>query len=201
MKKILPFFSYLFHPIFIPLFGTLFYLLFNGSYFPMAHNYLLIIQIIIITFFLPLAFFYLLRTFGKADTIMLSDIHQRKIPLLMQMALTSILITKSVTVDRFPELFFFFLGGFISTFFTFILLFIKVKASIHMIGISALTFFVVGMSMHNQVNIIYTIASLFLLNGIIASSRLQMKAHTMEELVIGMAVGALPQLVLWIFWL
>ncbi|WP_298118452.1 hypothetical protein [Flavobacterium sp.] len=201
MKKILPFFSYLFHPIFIPLFGTLFYLLFNGSYFPMTHNYLLILQIIIITFFLPLAFFYLLRTFGKADTIMLSDIHQRKIPLLMQMALTSILITKSVTVDRFPELFFFFLGGFISTFFTFILLFIKVKASIHMIGISALTFFVVGMSMHNQVNIIYTIASLFLLNGIIASSRLQMKAHTMEELVIGMAVGTLPQLVLWIFWL
>lgn len=167
----------------------------------MAHNYLLILQIIIITFFLPLAFFYLLRTFGKADTIMLSDIHQRKIPLLMQMALTSILITKSVTVDRFPELFFFFLGGFISTFFTFILLFIKVKASIHMIGISALTFFVVGMSMHNQVNIIYTIASLFLVNGIIASSRLQMKAHTMEELVIGMAVGTLPQLVLWVFWL
>ncbi len=201
MKKILPFFSYFFHPIFIPLFGTLFYLLFNGNYFPMAHNYLLILQIIIITFFLPLAFFYLLRTFGKADTIMLSDIHQRKIPLLMQMALTSILITKSVTVDRFPELFFFFLGGFISTFFTFILLFIKVKASIHMIGISALTFFVVGMSMHNQVNIIYTIASLFLVNGIIASSRLQMKAHTMEELVIGMAVGTLPQLVLWVFWL
>ncbi len=167
----------------------------------MTHNYLLILQIIIITFFLPLAFFYLLRTFGKVDTIMLSDINQRKIPLLMQMALTSILITKSVTIDRFPELFFFFLGGFLSTFFTFILLFIKVKASIHMIGISALTFFVVGMSMHNQVNIIYTIASLFLLNGIIASSRLQMKAHTMEELVIGMAVGTLPQLVLWIFWL
>ncbi len=201
MKKILPFFSYLFHPIFVPLLGTLLFLLFDAVYFTKAQCYLLVFQILIITFFLPLSFFYLLRTFGKVDTIMLSDLNQRKIPLIMQMILTFVLITESVTLEHFPELFFFFFGGLISTFLAFLFLFAKLKASIHMIGISALSFFIIGLSIHNQINTIYLIASCFFATGLIASSRLEMKAHSIKELVFGYAIGVLPQLGLWYFWL
>lgn len=148
-----------------------------------------------------MSFFYLLKTFGKVDTIMLSDVNQRKIPLLLQMALTVVLIKQSITVNRFPELYYFFLAGLLTTFIAFVLLFFKIKSSIHMIGVSALTFFVIGLSLHNQINIIYIIASLFLFTGIIASSRLYMKAHTMTELVIGYAIGMIPQLLLWYAWL
>ena len=177
------------------------YLFFDETYFTKGQCYLLIFQIIIITFFLPLSFFYLLRTFGKVDTIMLSDLNQRKIPLVMQMILTFVLISESVTKERFPELFFFFLSGLISTFLAFVGLFAKLKLSIHMIGISALTFFIIGMSMHNQVNIIYLIAFCFFATGLIASSRLQMKAHSVKELLIGYVIGVLPQVGLWYFWL
>lgn len=201
MKKVLPFFSYLFHPIFIPVLGTVFYILYSDGYYAKEQYYLLIFQVIIITFFLPLSFFYLLRTFGKVDTIMLSDASQRKIPLLMQIALTIILISKSVTIDRFPELYFFFLGAICSTVIAFALIYAKIKASIHMIALSALSFFVIGMSVHHELNIIYSIATLFLATGIVASSRLFMKAHTMEELIIGYVAGMLPQMVLWVFWL
>lgn len=132
---------------------------------------------------------------------MLSDASQRKIPLLLQIALTSVLIGKSITLDRFPDLYFFFLGGIISASIAFILLFVKFKASIHMIAMSAVTFFVIGLSMHYEQNIIYTIALLFLLSGIVASSRLAMRAHTMKELIVGYCSGMLPQLLLWYFWL
>jgi len=201
LKKVLPFFSYLFHPIFIPILGTIFYILYSDGYYAKEQYYLLMFQVIIITFFLPLSFFYLLRTFGKVDTIMLSDASQRKIPLLMQIALTIILISKSVTIDRFPELYFFFLGGICSTVIAFALIYAKIKASIHMIALSALSFFVIGMSVHHELNIIYSIATLFLATGIVASSRLFMKAHSMEELIIGYVSGMLPQMVLWVFWL
>ncbi|HLP63492.1 hypothetical protein [Flavobacterium sp.] len=201
MKKILPFFSYLFHPIFIPLLGTVLYILFQENYFTIPQVYLLIFQVIIITIFLPMSFFYLLKTFGKVDTIMLSDVNQRKIPLLLQMALTVVLIKQSITIDRFPELHYFFLAGLITTFIAFVLLFFKIKSSIHMIGVSALTFFVIGLSLHNQINIIYLIALLFLFTGVIASSRLYMKAHTMTELIIGYAIGMIPQLIVWYAWL
>jgi hypothetical protein len=201
LKKLLPFFSYLFHPIFIPILGTLFYVTYGDSYVAKEKFYLLLLQVIIIMFFLPLSFFYLLKTFGKVDNVMLSDSSQRKIPLLMQIALTVILITKSITITQFPELFFFFLGGLGSTLIAFALLFAKIKISIHMIAMSALSFFVIGMSVHHQLNVIFLIATLFFITGIVASSRLAMKAHSIEELAIGYVSGVLPQMVLWLFWL
>ncbi len=201
MKKILPFFSYLFHPIFIPLLGTVFYVMLDGQYFTKLQYLILFLQIIIITFLLPIAFFYLLRTFGKIDSIMLSDIAHRKIPLLLQMMLFTILIEKSITIDRFPSLYFFFLGGLFSTLAAFLLLYAKIKASIHMIGMSALTVFIIGLSLKNEINTINLVTFFVIMNGLVASSRLAMKAHTNTELLIGFLCGALPQLTLLYFWL
>lgn len=201
MKKILPIFSYLFHPIFIPLLGTFFYVVLDDNYFTLPQYLVLFIQIIIISILLPLAFFYLLRTFGKIDSIMLSDISQRKIPLLLQIMLMSILIAKSITINRYFELFFFFSGGLFSTIIAFMLLFAKIKASIHMIGMSALTVFIIGLSVHAEVNIINTVVFFVLMNGFVASSRLEMNAHTKKELAIGFVCGMLPQLLLLYFWM
>ena len=132
---------------------------------------------------------------------MLSDISQRKIPLLLQIMLMSILIAKSITIDRYFELFFFFSGGLFSTIIAFMLLFAKIKASIHMIGMSALTVFIIGLSVHAEVNIINTVVFFVLMNGFVASSRLEMNAHTKKELAIGFVCGMLPQLLLLYFWL
>jgi hypothetical protein len=201
LKKILPFFSYFFHPIFIPLLGTIFYVLLDSHYFTLPQYLILFLQIIIITIFLPIAFFFLLRTFGKIETIMLSDISHRKIPLLLQVMLFAVLIQKSITYDRFPSLYFFFVGGIFSTILAFFLLYFKIKASIHMIGISSLTVFIIGLSMHNEINTINTVAFFVMMNGVVASSRLMMKAHSNKELVIGFLCGAIPQSVLLYFWL
>jgi hypothetical protein len=201
LKKFLPFFSYAFHPIFVPLLGTIFYVLLEARYFTLAQYLILFLQIVIITFLLPIAFFYLLRTFGKIDTIMLSDISHRKIPLLLHIALLSILIQKSITIDLFPALYFFFLGGILSTIFAFLLLYAKIKASIHMIGISALTVFIIGLSLKNEINTINLVAVFIILNGLVASSRLVMKAHTNKELLIGFLCGILPQIGMLYVWL
>ena len=201
MKKILPFFSYLFHPIFIPLLGTVFYVLLEARYFTLAQYVILFLQIIIITFLLPIAFFYLLRTFGKIDNVMLSDISQRKIPLLLQIMLFAVLIEKSITIERFPSLYFFFVGGLLSTIFTFLFLYVKFKASIHMIGISSLTVFIIGLSIHNQINTVNTVTFFVIINGLVASSRIFMKAHSNKELIVGFLCGVTPQFVLLYFWL
>lgn len=201
MKKILPIFSYLFHPIFTAVFGTIFYLFFAPNYFELNQKYLILLQVTIISIFIPISFYYLLKTLGKVDSMMVSELSQRKIPLIIQAVLIITLIQKSITLDRIPELFFFFLGGLVSTLATLLLLFGKIKASIHMIGISSLTAFVVGLSLHNQINFMYYIAFLILMNGVVASSRLEMKAHTNMELAIGFLVGLIPQLALYFFWL
>ena len=115
--------------------------------------------------------------------------------------LFAVLIEKSITFERFPSLYFFFVGGLLSTILAFFLLFLKTKASIHMIGISSLTVFIIGLSIHNEINTINLVAFFMLMNGVVASSRLAMQAHSNKELVIGFLSGAIPQSVLLYFWL
>jgi hypothetical protein len=201
LKKIIPFFSYVFHPIFIPVYAALFYFFWNDSYFTNPEKYFAIFQIVIITILLPILFFFVLRTAGQVDSIMISKISQRKIPLVIQSFLTILLVRKSITLEHFPEFHFFFLGGLLSTVISLVLLFFKTKASLHAIAISAFTVFVIGLSIHNQTRNINLIAFLVLMNGFVASSRLEMKAHTPKELVIGFLLGIIPQLLLLCFWL
>ena len=201
MKKILPLFSYIFHPIFIPALATLFYLFYNSTDFVIQEKIFVLFQVVIVTIIIPGLVFLLLRTTGNIDTIMIAKIAQRKIPLVIHCFLIILLVRKSITIDRYPELHFFLLAGLLSTLLALILLFIKVKASLHMIAISSLTIFIIGLSLHLRIQNIATITTLILLNGIIASSRLEMNAHTFKELVLGFFLGAVPQFLLLMLWL
>jgi hypothetical protein len=182
-------------------YAALFYFFCNESYFTNPEKYFAVFQIVIITIILPILFFFVLRTTGQVNSIMISEISQRKIPLVIQCFLTILLVRKSITLDHFLEFHFFFLGGLLSTVFALVFLFFKTKASLHMVAISALTVFVIGLSIHNQSRNINLIAFLVFMNGVVASSRLEMKAHTIKELVIGFLLGIIPQLLLLRFWL
>ena len=201
LKKILPIFSYIFHPIFVPVYGTLLYLILQDDYFAAEQKYLILTQVLIIMVCIPICTFYLLKTVGKVNSVMLSEPSQRKIPLFIQAVLIIVLLTKSSTVMVIPALYFFFLAALISTVAAFTLLFAVIKASLHMIGMSALTAFAIGLSVHNHVNALYLISFIIGMIGLVAASRLEMKAHTGKELVIGFLLGVIPQCGLWYFWL
>ncbi|RXR35385.1 hypothetical protein EQG68_00390 [Flavobacterium piscinae] len=201
MKNILPIFSYLFHPLFISVYAAAFFFILFLDFFVMQEIYLYMIQIIIITVLIPISLFYLLLSLGKVDSIMIVQLSQRKFPLMVNCILLLILTQKSITIDRIPELYFFFFGAFWSTVLAIILLFLKIKASLHMLGMATLTFFIIGLSSKVEVPLLYTIATFITLNGFVASSRLQMKAHTFFELIIGFFCGAIPQFCMWYFWL
>jgi len=201
LKKILPLFSYIFHPIFIPVYATLFFLFSNHSYFLNSEKYLVLLHVSIITLLIPLLFFFLLRATGKIGSIMAPLLSERKIPLVIQTFLIILLVRKSITIERYPELHFFLLGALFSTLMALLLLFVKTKASLHMMGISALTIFVLGLSMHFQTQNLFAIAFLTVMNGFVASSRLVMKAHTARELNIGLLIGIVPQILFLYLWL
>lgn len=201
MKKILSFFSYVFHPMFISVYAVLLYFFLTDRYHSYQELFLIMVQIIILTILIPISMFYFLMTLGKANSLMLSEITQRKIPLAINAFLLYILITQSIREEVIPELYFFFFGALASTIITFLLIFVNLKASIHMIGISSITVFIIGFSLHTQVNHIYLVATFLLLTGIVATSRLSMKAHDGKELIAGFLVGVLPQIGLLSFWL
>jgi len=201
LKKILPFFSYLFHPLFISVYATMFYFILFHDFYIIQEIYLFFIQIVIITVLIPISLFYLLLSFEKIDNIMAEKLSQRKIPLLINCILLFILTQKSITAEKIPELHYFFVGALFSSILAFLLLLLKKKASLHMIGIVALTFFIIGVSQRIEISLLVTIDTFIVLVGVVGSSRLVMKAHTLTELTIGFFCGALPQVFFWPLWL
>ncbi len=201
MKKILPLFSYLFHPLFISVYAVILFFLYGKHTFTYEEVYLVIIQIVIITIFIPVTVYYLLLSLNFVDSIMLAHKNQRRLPLLIHAVLLLILIRKSITMDYFPILYFFFLASLISTFLAFLFLFTKYKVSLHQLAISSFTVFVVAISLHFNVRMLEVIIPLIICNGLVASSRLVMKAHTNTELILGGLIGAIPQIGLLYFWL
>lgn len=69
-----------------------------------------------------------------------------------------------------------------------------------MLGITSLLTFVILLSIHTQNNFIPYIALLIFVCGAVATSRLVMKAHTPNELVLGSLIGIMPQIIFTYFW-
>jgi membrane-associated phospholipid phosphatase len=173
----------------------------NFSNFGSQEKYFILSQILIITVLIPILFFFILRYSGRIGSIMVPKTSERKLPLLIQCFLLIILVRNSITVERYTELHFFLLGALFSTLIAMLLLFAKTKASLHMIGMSALTLFAFGLTIHYQTQNVALIVFLILMNGFVASSRLVMKAHSSKELIIGILLGCIPQIPLMFLWL
>ena len=196
MKPFLRFYSYAFHPLFIPLFATFSFFVIYPTFHSPATIALILFQIAIVTIFIPICFYYLLKSLGKADTIMLSKVSERRIPLLTLAVLLFVMIKRSVTIDLYPELYFFFLATLASTLVALFFSLLNVKASLHMMGIGSLTIFIMMLSLYYGFNLIYPIAGLFFVTGLIASSRLEMNAHNGVELAVGYLIGIVPQMII-----
>ncbi|MCO6174967.1 hypothetical protein NHF50_07895 [Flavobacterium sp. NRK F10] len=201
IKQFLPFFSYLFHPIFIPLYGSVFYFLTYQNMLPPNSIYMILIQISIITLMLPMALYFLLISLGLVRSFTEANIKERRIPLSIQAILFFILLKFSITIENLSELYLFFLGGFFSTVLALIAIMANYKASLHMIGITSLATFVYYLSVNYQLPYINMVATCFICVGLVASSRLYMKSHSPNELIVGSLFGIVPQVLLWHFWL
>lgn len=201
LKKILPVFSYIFHPIFISIYGVLFYFLITRSFFYDSQIYVTLIQVFILTFLLPISIYFLFRSLGVVTSFTEATLKERQMPIAVQAILLLVLLRFSISKEITTELYYFFLGGLISSILVLTSVILKFKASLHMIGISALTAFIYGLSAYYQLPFVNLFAFCIVCMGLVASSRLYMKAHTYPELVVGIIIGLLPQLFLYQYWL
>ncbi len=201
MKILLKSASYLFHPLWMPFAGTLIYFLVSPRFFPEEVIEAKILAIAIMTIFIPVVYFFMLKTLGKVNDHYMKEIRERKWPLLFYAGLDFVVLKYVLNSFDYPELYFFFLGIMASVLLDLLLLFLKVKASLHMTGLGGLLFFLILLSINFNLNLIYTISFLVAITGLTASSRLYYKAHSTTELAIGLFIGFLPQAALAFLWL
>lgn len=193
--------SYLFHPLLMPLLGTFIYFFITPRYIEPEIIQLKLLAIVIITLLVPLVSFMLLKNIKLVSSIYLEEVHERKAPLIIQCLLLLLVLKMVFNPYDSIELYYFFVGILFSTISAFILTIFKFKVSLHMMAVAGVTFFVVALSAHFGKNLIMMLAFLFIVNGWVASSRLEAKAHSPIELIIGFFLGLVPQIVMLNFWL
>ena len=201
MNAFLKSFSYIFHPLFIPMGGTLAYFLITPKYISLEQQSGNILPIFILTVIIPIIFFFILKNLGLISSVFAPSIKERRYPLIIGILLNLMVAYKVIPQNYIQEIYFFFIGLIIALGAVFLLLFLKVKTSIHLLGMSSLTMFLVGLSIHFEINITFAIALLTICTGLVATSRLYMKAHTKTELLIGVLLGLTSQLLMLSYWL
>ena len=201
MDKILRSISYIFHPLIMPLLGVLFYFSKSPRFIPEQIIQAKLVSLFILTVILPILLYFLLKTLGKVNSIYLETTKERIFPLILNCIVILIVLQRILTATQIIELYFFFVGILISTLSCLMLVFFKIKASIHMISVSGVFMFFIALSVHFSININGTLALMSLITGAVATSRLHLKAHTYIELLMGVFIGVVPQLILINYWL
>ena len=192
--------SYIFHPIFIPVMATIGYFIVTPRLYDTSFSIDVTITIAIFTVCIPILVFILLRRFKLIDSVFVKDVSQRKIPLYLYVLLLFLIITKVIPQSIFAELFDFFVASLVSALICLVLVLFRVKASMHLMGISGLLMFLIVLSITYQLNITFALSILILLVGLVGTSRLFLKAHTFTELILGFFIGAVPQLLVIYSW-
>lgn len=201
MRYLLKSFSYLFHPLFMPLVGVVFYFYKTPRYFNNQFLYSKLFATVIMTVIIPILCFYMLKNLRQVETIHLRDVRERPWPLVLQSFFTFLLLHIVFDGYEIPELYFFFVGILGASIGALVLALLKFKVSLHMIGVSGLVVFIIGVSLHFQINLLWWIALSILASGAVATSRLEVKAHTYSELIIGFIIGGFPQFLLFAYWI
>lgn len=201
MKLFLKVLSYLFHPLFIPIMGTLSYFVITPKYSPKEMQNGNILPIFIITVIIPIFIYYILRTLGVVSNIFLPKVGERIYPLIISLGLLLMIVIKVIPNNYTVELYYFFLGLIAATSSCLLLLFLNFKSSLHMMGMGTLLMFLIGLSIHFEINITIAISGFTLAAGLVATARLYFQAHNRSEVLIGFLIGIASQLLTFKFWL
>lgn len=201
MKLFLKVLSYLFHPLFIPIMGTLSYFVITPKYSPREVQSGNILPIFILTVIIPIFIYFILRTLGVVSNIFLPKVGERKYPLMISLGLLLMIVIKVIPNNFTIELYYFFLGLIAATFSCLLLLLFNYKSSLHMMGMGTLLMFLIGLSIHFEINITIAISAVTLAAGLVATARLYFQAHSRSEVLIGFLLGLISQLLTFKFWL
>lgn len=201
MKFLFQVISYIFHPIFAPIAGTAAYFLTTPKYSPLDLQSGNILPIFILTIIIPIIAYLILRNLGAANTIFLNSVSERKYPLIIHIILLVLILIKVIPNNYITELYFYFVGLLGAAFSCLFLLYFNFKTSLHVVGVAGILMYLINLSIHFEINIIIAIGLMTLIVGLVASSRLYLRAHSKLEILVGIFIGLLSQLLTVKFWL
>ena len=204
-KKIANYISVIFHPVFMPTLGLLTILYiglipgFNVYVVDqkMDNIYLLFGLLITFTFLIPCSIIYYMAKTGRVSSIRMPYKEERMLPFLLtfiSFVTFSMIVLKYIPNKVPPYIIYVVLGATLGVFCAFIVNTFW-KISIHMIGIGGFTGMMFTLSYLFHSDFMWVYMSIFL-SGLVGFSRMELKAHTIQQVIAGYIVGVLSQVFL-----
>jgi hypothetical protein len=204
MQRTSQFFSVLFHPLFMPLYAT--WLLFHaGSHLsytiPDTLKLFLYALMFVMTAVLPASIIWFLWQRGWIESPELNAREERHIPFLLTLACYggALWILLNLPVSRLLGLSL--LGACIAVLLA-LLINLRWKISIHMIGIGGLAGLFYGFGYWLRLDVAGMIPAMCLAAGITGTARLIRKAHTPAQVYAGFLLGFVAEFAFsWLIWI
>ena len=183
------FISAILHPIVMPTIGILIYFIFTPIHLNRKQQFSLLAVVFIATYIVPLLLLILLKSIGYIKSFQVHSINERRVHIFFMMTLLFMLGNFLYKISSIRELSYLFFGVVFGLGLIYLLFLIKIKPSLHLLSIGAAIGFFLLFQQLQSINILPIVTLLILLSGLLASSRLYLKAHTTREVYIGFFIG------------
>lgn len=192
------FISTILHPIVLPTLGVFLYFVFVSQSFEKRLQLIVLGLVFALTYVVPVLLLLFLRNFGFIKDFQVSTIKERRFPVIFMIFLLYFLGNTIIQIPTIRNLGILFYGTSLSLTCIYVLFSVKLKSSLHLVSMGNMIGFFLIMTNINSLSMLPIIILLILLSGILASSRLYLKAHTPVELLIGFSLGIVCQIILFI---
>ncbi|MDY7396017.1 hypothetical protein UMM65_12240 [Aureibaculum sp. 2210JD6-5] len=193
--------SFVFHPIIVPIASALLYFILVPNHIPKAFSYRVLGLIFITTYILPVILLFFLKKIKLIEDFYLNSINERKFPVTFFIVLSFLIGYLLLKFDIINLLAISFFACSLALVVVYILFFFKIKTSLHALAIAGQIGFISVISYEYKNNLLLLLIVLFLLFGVVATSRLQLKAHNLPEVVLGFFVGFLSQIFMYTYFI
>lgn len=195
------FISTILHPIVMPTIGILLFLILTPIRLNKQQKYILVTVIFIATYIIPLLLLLFLKAIGYIKNFKVETIKERKGPVFFITSLFFILGKTFFNTAVTRDISYLFYGTTLAMVIVYFIFFLKIKTSLHLLAMgSTIGFFLVFQQVYN-ISILPIIAVLIILSGLLASSRLYLKAHLPKEVYLGFFVGIISQFIIYCFFI
>lgn len=201
MRFLSKFISLVFHPLVIPLAGSIAYFSVSPEYHADGEMLSVLIPITILTLLIPVVSLIILDNLGALQGNFLKQPLENHAMLLLGIGMGSLVLIRILGDGYYIPLYFFFsgiIGGYTAAL---LAMFLQAPSSLHMLGLGSLLMFLVSLSIHFETNITFAIGLCTLACGIMATARLYRSSVRPATLIIGFLLGLITQLLTLKFWL
>lgn len=189
------FLSTILHPIVMPTVGILLYFFLSPFTISFPEQLYFLTFVFSLTYVIPIIILITLKLTRKISSIDLPSIKERKVPLFIMMCLFLFLARYFSNFRNVQDLSYLFYGTLLGLIGIYLIFALGIKTSIHLLSMgSAVGYFIVFQLIYN-ISVTPLILILILLSGLLASSRLYLKAHTPKEVYLGFLLGIGTQLI------